>query len=144
MKKQSLLLITGGILAFASCNNDTAGTVDNSQARIDSMVNERVEMIRAELEAKNDSIINERALYLADSMMAVATGKPAPAKKPAAAKPTTTAPVQEPAKSGSTRDRMQGGSEQNKESARDRMQGNSDQNKQSARDRMKAGAEQNK
>lgn len=142
MKKQSLLLITGGILAFASCNNDTAGTVDNSQARIDSMVNERVEMIRAELEAKNDSIINERALYLADSMMAVAAGKPVPAKKPTAAKPTT--PTQQPAKEPtSARDRAEGASDQNKQSARDKAQGASDQNKQSARDRARGAADQN-
>lgn len=99
MKKQSLLLMTGGILAFASCNTDNAGTVDNSQAKIDSMVNERVEMIRAELEAKNDSIINERAMYMADSMMAVASGKPAPVRRPSSS-PTapTTTPAEEPKK----------------------------------------------
>ena len=93
MKKQSLLLITGGILAFASCTNENAGTADNSQAKIDSIVNERVEMIRAELEMKNDSIINAMAMYKADSMMAAMTGKPAP-KKPAA-KPAKEEPVAE-------------------------------------------------
>lgn len=109
MKKQSLLLVTGGILAFASCNTDTAGTVDNSQAKIDSMVNERVEMIRAELEAKNDSIINERAIYLADSMMAVAAGKPAPVKKsPAKPAEQPTSPAKDEPKRNPKQDRFDG------------------------------------
>ncbi|MBW7914040.1 MAG: hypothetical protein H3C54_10180 [Taibaiella sp.] len=84
MKKQSLLLITGGLLAMASCNTEPAATADNSQAKIDSMVNERVEQIRLELQAQNDSIINEMALYRADSIIAARTGK----KPPARPKPT--------------------------------------------------------
>lgn len=108
MKKQSLLLVTGGILAFASCNTDTAGTVDNSQAKIDSMVNERVEMIRAELEAKNDSIINERAIYLADSMMAVAAGKPAPARKPSTKPAEQPTPAKDEPKRNPKQDRFDG------------------------------------
>jgi hypothetical protein len=140
MKKQSLLLMTGGILAFASCNTDNAGTVDNSQAKIDSMVNERVEMIRAELEAKNDSIINERAIYMADSMMAVASGKPAPARRPSSspAAPTTT-PTEEPKKS-----RLEEAADQNKKSTTERLKEKSDQNKQSTSDRLKSKADQNK
>lgn len=107
MKKQSLLLITGGILAFASCNTDTAATNDNSQAKIDSMVNERVEMIRAELEAKNDSLINDMAMYRADSIMAAMSGKKAPVRKPAA-KPETVkdAPVDKPATVGNGKPKM--------------------------------------
>lgn len=74
MKKQSLLLITGGILALASCNTNT-GNADDAQATIDSMVNERVEQIRMELEAKNDSLIMEMAIFRADSIMAASKGK---------------------------------------------------------------------
>ena len=84
MKKQSLLLITGGLLAMASCNTEPANNAEDTQAKIDSMVNERVEQIRLELQAQNDSIINEMALYRADSIIAARTGK----KPPASPKPT--------------------------------------------------------
>lgn len=93
MKKQSLLLITGGLLAMASCNTEPAATADNSQAKIDSMVNERVEQIRLELQAQNDSIINEMAMYRADSIIAARTGKKAPARP----KPTPSTGVDKPA-----------------------------------------------
>lgn len=82
MKKQSLLLITGGLLAMASCNTEPAATTDDSQAKIDSMVNERVEQIRLELQAQNDSIINEMAVYRADSIIAARTGKKVTRKAP--------------------------------------------------------------
>lgn len=111
MKKQSLLLITGGILAFASCTNENAGTTDNSQAKIDSIVNERVEMIRAELEMKNDSIINAMAMYKADSMMAAMAGKPIP-KKPAA-KPAGNNTTAEEPKSTNPKDSRFGGEQGN-------------------------------
>lgn len=111
MKKQSLLLITGGILAFASCNSDTAGNADNSQAKIDSMVNERVEEIRMELQMKNDSIINELAIYRADSIMAAAKGKTVTRTKPKAAPAPVykeaTMKAEEPAKN-SKQDRFDG------------------------------------
>lgn len=93
MKKQSLLLITGGLLAMASCNTEPAATADNSQAKIDSMVNERVEQIRLELQAKNDSIINEMAIYRADSIIAARTGK----KTTARPKPAPSTGVDKPA-----------------------------------------------
>lgn len=112
MKKQSLLLITGGILAFASCNTDTAATNDNSQAKIDSMVNERVEMIRAELEAKNDSLINDMAMYRADSIMAAMSGKKAPVRKPAT-KPVTEEVTSEKPKSTNPKDSRFGGEKDN-------------------------------
>lgn len=75
MKKQSLLLITGGLLALASCNTNTAGNDEEMQAKVDSMVNERVEEIRLELQMRNDSLINEMAMYRADSIMAAMSGK---------------------------------------------------------------------
>ncbi|HEY9178073.1 MAG TPA: hypothetical protein VIN07_10300 [Flavipsychrobacter sp.] len=80
MKKQSLLLITGGLLAIASCNTEPAGNAEDAQAKIDSAVNARVEEIRLELQAQNDSIINEMAMYRADSIIAARTGKAAPAR----------------------------------------------------------------
>lgn len=80
MKKQSLLLITGGLLAMASCNTEPAGNAEDAQATIDSTVNARVEEIRLELQAQNDSIINEMAMYRADSIIAARTGKAAPAR----------------------------------------------------------------
>ncbi len=80
MKKQSLLLISGGLLALASCNTEPAADTGDSQAKIDSMVNERVEQIRLELQAQNDSIINEMAMYRADSIIAARTGKAAPSR----------------------------------------------------------------
>lgn len=87
MKKQSLLLITGGLLAMASCNTEPAGNAEDAQATIDSTVNARVEEIRLELQAQNDSIINEMAIYRADSIIAARTGKAAPAR------PRPTAPA---------------------------------------------------
>ena len=100
MKKQTLLLMAGGILALASCNNEQANT-GMSQAQVDSAVNARVEEIRGELMAQNDSLINALAQWKADSMIAAMKGAPAPAKtasakpKPAAKpteKPSTPAP----------------------------------------------------
>jgi len=85
MKKQSILLITGGILALASCNPDTSGNEEAMQAKVDSIVNARVEQIRMELEAKNDEYIMEMAIYRADSIMAAMSGKKTVAKKPAKA-----------------------------------------------------------
>jgi hypothetical protein len=72
MKKQALLLMAGGVLAFASCN--TATNEGASQAQIDSMVNARVDEIRLEMMAQNDSLINEMALIKADSIIAAMKG----------------------------------------------------------------------
>ncbi|MBN8671716.1 MAG: hypothetical protein ACK4EY_03790 [Flavipsychrobacter sp.] len=94
MKKQTLLLLAGGMLAFASCQNEApAGSAGPSEAQIDSMVNARVEAMRSELMAQNDSLINALAQWKADSMIAAMKGaKPAATPKPApkpAPKPTT-------------------------------------------------------
>lgn len=134
MKKQSLLLITGGILAFASCNTDTAATADNSQAKIDSMVNERVEMIRAELEAKNDSIINEMAIYRADSIMAAMTGKKAPVRKPAAAPKDNT--IKEEA-AETPKGGIKSKADDNKPSGSESLKSKSDQNQKSGSSKLK-------
>ncbi|MBL7683968.1 MAG: hypothetical protein JNK00_11470 [Flavipsychrobacter sp.] len=100
MKKQTLLLLAGGMLAMASCQNE-APAVSNgpSEAQIDSMVNARVEAIRTELMAQNDSLINALAQWKADSMIAAMKGtktaaaKPVSKPKPAEAKLTTTKPA---------------------------------------------------
>lgn len=85
MKKQTLLLLAGGMLAFASCQNEApAGSAGPSEAQIDSMVNARVEAMRSELMAQNDSLINALAQWKADSMIAAMKGAKAaaPAPKP--------------------------------------------------------------
>ena len=113
MKKQSLLLITGGLLAMASCNTEPATNAEDTQAKIDSMVNERVEQIRLELQAQNDSMINEMAMYRADSIIAARTGKKVPARpKPASStgkdKPAE-APVSEAPKEPTTKSKWETG-----------------------------------
>ncbi len=86
MKKQSLLLLAGGMLALASCQNEAAAPAAGpSDAQIDSMVNARVETIRMELMASNDSLINALAQWKADSMIAAMKGgKPVAKPKPVA------------------------------------------------------------
>ena len=82
MKKQGLLLIAGGMLALASCqNNVSTGTSD---AQIDSMVNARVEELRTEMMMQNDSLINAMAIVKADSICGAkkTTGSTKPAPKP--------------------------------------------------------------
>ena len=95
MEKQTLLLMAGGILALASCNNEQAADAGMNQAQVDSAVNARVEEIRAELMAQNDSLINALAQWKADSIIAAmkgtasASAKPKPTTKPSTSKPTT-------------------------------------------------------
>lgn len=79
MKKQALFLMAGALVAFASCN--TAPNEGASEAQIDSMVNARVEEIRLDMMAQNDSLINAMAQLKADSIIAeMKGGKKAPAK----------------------------------------------------------------
>ncbi|RYD58580.1 MAG: hypothetical protein EOP56_03060 [Sphingobacteriales bacterium] len=90
MKRQALLFIAGGMMALASCSSETSTTTNNemSQASIDSAVNARVEEMRMELMMQNDSLINEMALYKADSMCAAMKGQ-APKPRTTASKPAT-------------------------------------------------------
>ncbi|MCB9063768.1 MAG: hypothetical protein H6551_01335 [Chitinophagales bacterium] len=81
MKKYSFLIVAGALASFASCNNDT-GNADDAQRQIDSIVNARVDEIRLELQVKNDSIINELAMWRADSIIAAQKGKKVVATKP--------------------------------------------------------------
>jgi hypothetical protein len=72
MKKQSFLLIAGSLLTLAACqNNANEGA---NQAQVDSMVNARVEELRMEMMAQNDSIINAEAQRRADSIIAAMKG----------------------------------------------------------------------
>lgn len=101
MKRQSLLFIAGGLMALASCTSEPAATGnDMSQAQIDSAVNARVEEMRIEMMASNDSFINEMALYKADSMCAAMKGKTVSKPRPTASKPvvdkTPVKPVENP------------------------------------------------
>lgn len=89
MRKQSLLLAAAGVLALASCNTET-GNADEAQAKIDSMVNARVDEIRMELKAKNDSIINELATWRADSIINAKKGKKVVKQKPKPVMPAAT------------------------------------------------------
>lgn len=146
MKKQSLLLITGGILALASCNTDT-GNADNAQATIDSMVDARVEEIRMELEMKNDSIINELAMYRADSIMAAMKGKKVTRTRPAAkSKPVLSSGSSDGGSSSQVEPAdkpsgMKAKADANKQSGADKFKSKADDNKQSGKDKFKSRAD---
>ncbi|MBS1781816.1 MAG: hypothetical protein JSS78_01990 [Bacteroidetes bacterium] len=82
MKKQFLLAV-GSVLALASCQNE-ASNLGVNQAQIDSLVNARVDAIKIQMMAQNDSIINAEATRRADSIVAAMKGG-APVAKPAPA-----------------------------------------------------------
>ena len=66
MKSFIFLLFIG--LLLASCNGDN-GNINTSEAQVDSIVNAKVDVLRAEMKAKNDSIINAMAKVKADSIL---------------------------------------------------------------------------
>lgn len=70
MKKQSLLLATGALLAFASCQNESATTGGYTDAQVDSIVNARVNEQMMLLQTSNDSIINALAQERAEAIVA--------------------------------------------------------------------------
>ena len=72
MKKRSFLLIAGTLLTLAACQNNANNGAD--QAQIDSTVNARVEELRLEMMAQNDSIINAESQRRADSIIAAMKG----------------------------------------------------------------------
>ncbi|MBL7717410.1 MAG: hypothetical protein JNL72_01135 [Flavipsychrobacter sp.] len=100
MKKQTMLLLAGGLLTFASCTNEQAGGGGFTQEYVDSAVTAIVAERQAELQASNDSMINVMAQWKADSMIAAAKGAPAPTKprvnNPGSTAPTTTTPPPPP------------------------------------------------
>lgn len=73
MKKQSLLLISGALLAFASCTQEGA-TGGYTQEQVDSIVDARVTEQMMALQASNDSMINALAQIKADSILAAMKG----------------------------------------------------------------------
>lgn len=85
MKKQSLLLVAGLTLAFASCQNEGTTAGGFTEAQVDSIVNVKVSEQMMQMQAQNDSIINAMATMKADSIVAAMKGQatPAPATKPA-------------------------------------------------------------
>lgn len=80
MKKQSLLLIGGAMLAFASCQQENT-TGGFTQEQVDSIVNARVEEQMMALQASNDSTINALAQMKADSIIAAMKGGSTTIKK---------------------------------------------------------------
>jgi hypothetical protein len=92
MKKQILFLMAGGALALASCGSEGGGY---TQEQVDSMVNERVEALRLELEANNEARINELAQIKADSILAARAAGSSSTKKTSSSKPAATTPKQE-------------------------------------------------
>lgn len=65
--------MAAGLILFAACNTNTP-EAGMSESQIDSMVNARVDVIKAEMMAKNDSIINAMAQMKADSMIEAMKG----------------------------------------------------------------------
>lgn len=114
MKQGKSILLFATVLSagFMACKQEVA-TNAPSQATIDSMVNAKVDSIKLELMAQNDSLINARAKVIADSLVLAAkanggkvpTVAVAPKPKPTPPKPSTggvkpapSTPVVEPTK----------------------------------------------
>lgn len=99
MDKRIFIAAVATAFAFSSCQPEA--TTDNTQARIDSMVQARVDEIRSQMMAENDRIIDSLAQVKADSMLALAKGKPtkptrvvtAPPKAPVKSEPVVAQPV---------------------------------------------------
>lgn len=136
MKKHSFLFIAGALLTLASCQSDTNDNGAN-QAQIDSTVNARVEEMRLQMMAQNDSIINAEAQRRADSMFAEMKGGSASiTAAPKTTRPATTKPT---TSTGSTKQTVESGglrsqSDQNRSKDKSTVEGGglrsqSDQNR---------------
>jgi hypothetical protein len=66
MKKIFFLLSFSWL--FISCNQ-APDNIDVIQVKIDSIVNAKTEILKAQMKAKNDSLINNMALQKADSIL---------------------------------------------------------------------------
>ena len=64
MKKHALLLIAGSVMLMTACNNSTE---QKPAENVDSLANVKAEQMKAEMAAKNDSVINAMAKAKADS-----------------------------------------------------------------------------
>lgn len=79
MMKQTKFLIAAGIVALASsCNSGTTGDPAADAAKVDSMANARLEELKLELMARNDSTIMALARERADSILVAMGNKPTP------------------------------------------------------------------
>ena len=144
MTNKLLLLAAAGALAFASCQTETGGGMNDEmmQAKVDSAVQARMAEMQAQLAAQNDSLINAMAMMKADSMMAAtaaAGNNNAGARRTVPARPNTSAPTTAPAAPTTSND---------KATKFDRLQGKEGSNtatkaeteeKKSKFDRMKGG-----
>jgi hypothetical protein len=133
MKKQTLFLMAGGLLAFASCNTETGGY---TEAYVDSVVNERVAQIQMELEEQNEARIHALALEKADSILAARAGKTTTKRTTTPAKTTapkeSTPPAKDPT---SVTNRKSTQENQEKASVTDRKSSQENQQKSSVTDR---------
>lgn len=83
MMKQTKFLIAASIVALASsCNSGTAGDPAADAAKIDSMANARLDELKLELMARNDSTIMALARERADSILVSMGNKPTPKPQP--------------------------------------------------------------
>lgn len=94
MKKLSFFLATGALLALASCQPEADSSMTDAQ--IDSMVNARVEEIRMQMMAQNDSLINAMAQTRADSIIAAMKGGNSVVTKKTTTTTTTVKPTPKP------------------------------------------------
>ena len=81
MKKQTLLVLAGGLLTFAACTNENQGG-GYTQEQVDSIVDARVAEMQIQMQMSNDSAINALAQWKADSMIAAAKGQAPSTPKP--------------------------------------------------------------
>lgn len=95
MKKQFLLL-AGSALILASCGSNSNDESKNQQAQIDSIAKVNAEMQDAMNKAKNDSAINARAKFIADSMDAASKKETERKTTKGGGKKATPAPVATP------------------------------------------------
>ena len=81
IKKQTLLVLAGGLLTFAACTNE-AKDGEYTQEQVDSIVDARVMEMQTQMQMSNDSAINALAQWKADSMIAAAKGQAPSTPKP--------------------------------------------------------------
>jgi hypothetical protein len=90
MKKQTLLLLAGGLLTIASCTSEPGATGGYTQEQMDSAVTARVAELQGQMQASNDSAINALAQIKADEMIAAMKGGSTIKKTTVKSNPTTT------------------------------------------------------
>ena len=143
MKKQSLLLMGGALLACASCQQEnTAGGF--TQEQVDSIVNVRVQEQMITLQASNDSVINAVAQWKADSIIAAMKGNAPATPKPTTRNTTVNNGGGTATESNNTRGGIQSKSDQNKSETRGGIESKSDQAKSEEKSSGRRGGIQSK